>query len=60
MGAREVVAKSCEALAVAFEHGDTDSIAELYTDDAELFVPGNMPSSHSLHLAALRPLSVSK
>src|SRR5438270_4958050 len=40
MSAREVVAKEYAAMAAAFQSGDADSIAEMYTDDAEMFVPG--------------------
>jgi uncharacterized protein (TIGR02246 family) len=40
MSAREVVAKEYEVMAAAFERGDADSIADMYTDDAEMFVPG--------------------
>ena len=40
MSARDVVAKEYEAMAAAYERGDADSIAEMYTDDAEVFVPG--------------------
>jgi uncharacterized protein (TIGR02246 family) len=38
--ARETVMKAYEAVASAFQRGDADSIAQLYTDDAEFFVPG--------------------
>jgi uncharacterized protein (TIGR02246 family) len=40
MSAGEVVAREYEAMAAAYERGDADSIAEMYTDDAEVFVPG--------------------
>ena len=38
--AREAVAKAYQAVAASFQRGDADAIASLYTDDAELFVPG--------------------
>ena len=40
MSAREVVAKEYAAMEVAYQRGDANSIAEMYTDDAEVFVPG--------------------
>ena len=40
MSAREAVANAYRAVADAFQRGDADSISELYTDEAELFVPG--------------------
>ena len=40
MSAGEAVANAYRALADAFQRGDADSISELYTDEAELFVPG--------------------
>jgi uncharacterized protein (TIGR02246 family) len=40
MSASEVIAKEYGTMAAAFERGDADSIAEMYTDDAEMFVPG--------------------
>src|SRR5262249_21230229 len=38
--AREAVANAYQTVARSFQRGDADTIAELYTDDAELFVPG--------------------
>ena len=38
--AREAVAKAYQAVAASFQRGDADTIASLYTDDAELFIPG--------------------
>lgn len=38
--ARETVAKEYRSLAKAFHNGDAAAIADLYTDDAELFIPG--------------------
>jgi|GraSoiStandDraft_41_1057321.scaffolds.fasta_scaffold2367061_1 uncharacterized protein (TIGR02246 family) len=38
--ARETVANEYRSLAKAFHDGDAATIAELYTDDAELFIPG--------------------
>jgi uncharacterized protein (TIGR02246 family) len=32
--------KAYQAVAASFQRGDADTIAALYTDDAELFVPG--------------------
>ena len=40
MSARQAVTNAYEAVAASFQRGDADSIAALYTDDAELFVPG--------------------
>jgi hypothetical protein len=38
--AREAVTKAYQAVAASFQRGDADTIASLYTDDAELSVPG--------------------
>ena len=38
--ARETVEKNYRAVEEAFRKGDADSIALMYTDDAELFIPG--------------------
>jgi uncharacterized protein (TIGR02246 family) len=34
------VAKAYQTVSESFQRGNADTIAELYTDDAELFVPG--------------------
>jgi uncharacterized protein (TIGR02246 family) len=40
MNASETVEKSYKALEEAYNRGDADTIALLYTEDAEFFVPG--------------------
>jgi ketosteroid isomerase-like protein len=40
MSAREIVEKNYTALEEAFRRGDADPISLMYTDDAELFIPG--------------------
>jgi uncharacterized protein (TIGR02246 family) len=40
MTAREAVTNGYQALAKAFHSGDADSIGQMYTADAEMFVPG--------------------
>jgi uncharacterized protein (TIGR02246 family) len=38
--AREAVEEGYQALMEAFHRGDADTISHMYTEDAELFVPG--------------------
>jgi ketosteroid isomerase-like protein len=40
MSAREAVENDYKALAEAFYRGDADTISRMYTENAELFVPG--------------------
>jgi ketosteroid isomerase-like protein len=38
--ARETVEKSYRTLEESFRNGDAESISVMYTEDAELFIPG--------------------
>lgn len=40
MCARDAVTKAYKTVAECFQRGDAEMIAAMYTDDAELFVPG--------------------